>query len=234
MKLNVIPSNCELYSVVGIRILISIYAVGWNSSYRTGPISVRWVYQSSRTRNISPNPINVPQIDEVAYSTYQANFGNNFCTLSYNDSVMPKSLSPRIDQDIREVIVDIAEPKRTISDAAADLIRVGIAIRATGCEPQIRGPLGLPRPFAEITLSKTTAEIRTSIDEEVHNKLTNQFDNKPNTAAREALRLGVLTVAGDQFAIEGPAGAPRPFAEIEIDPSHDIYSTVEKLQEQLD
>lgn len=146
---------------------------------------------------------------------------------------MTTSLSPRIDQDIREVIDDLAHPDSTIDDVAEELIRIGIVVRDANKEPVIEGPLGLPRPYAEISLSKSKTEIRTSVEEEVADELTKKFDNKKNTAAREALRLGVLTVAGGEFTVKGPVGGPRPFAQIEIAENQDIYTTVEKFKNKL-
>ena len=43
-----------------------------------------------------------------------------------------------------------------------------------------------------------------------------EFDDKPNTAARRAIRLGVITVAGEKITIRGPKGAVRPFARISL------------------
>lgn len=148
---------------------------------------------------------------------------------------MTQSLNPRIEWDVREAIEEIAQADWTISDTAAKLIEVGIAIRELGYEPQIEGPLGLPRPFAEISLSSRMDEIRTEIDDTVAERLTDEFANKPNTAAREALRLGVLTVAQDQFKIQGPAGEPRPFAQISIEhiDDADTRDLIVELQQRL-
>jgi len=43
------------------------------------------------------------------------------------------------------------------------------------------------------------------------------FDEKPHTAAREALRLGVIAVQLNQLNLTGPLGASRPFATISLD-----------------
>jgi len=156
---------------------------------------------------------------------------------------MAKDLSPRIDQDLREVIDEIAHANSTsdgtddwtIDETAKKLIEVGVVVRAVGKEPKIRGPLGLPRPFAEISLSKARTEIRTTVSDELVTELTTHFDNKPNTAAREALRLGVLTVAGNKFTVEGPAGCPRPFADITIEQADDAdaHQVINELQQRI-
>jgi hypothetical protein len=129
---------------------------------------------------------------------------------------MSKSLNPRVEWDIRDAIDEISQGEWTISDTAAKLLHIGVAIREADIEPQIEGPFGLPRPFAEISLSDRMTELRTEIDDELTDRLTDEFDAKPNTAARQAIRLGVIAAASDQFKIRGPEGGPRPFAQIEV------------------
>ncbi len=143
---------------------------------------------------------------------------------------MSKSLSPRIEIELKEAVEDIAGSDWTFGETAAKLIEIGVAVRESGAEPEIRGPFGLPRPFAKISLGDRMTELRTELSDDVSERLIDQFNNKPNTAAREALRLGIYTVAGEEFAIEGPTGGPRPFATIEIS---DIESTqaIELIEE---
>jgi hypothetical protein len=144
---------------------------------------------------------------------------------------MAESLNPRVEWEIREAIEQISQGEWTISKTAAKLLQIGVAIRESGNEPKIEGPFGLPRPFAEISLSDRMTEIRTEIDDDLAERLTSEFDNKPNTAAREAIRLGVIAVAGDQFKIKGPEGAPRPFAQISLESAND--SVASDLLEEL-
>jgi len=148
---------------------------------------------------------------------------------------MAKSLNPRVEIEIREAIDQIAQGEWTISDTAAKLIRVGVAVREAGAEPEITGPFGLPRPFAEISLGDRMTELRTDIAEDLAERLQSEFSNKPNTAAREALRLGVIAAANDQFNIKGPEGAPRPFAEISLGSIKDeeASSLLEEIRERL-
>lgn len=148
---------------------------------------------------------------------------------------MPTSLNPRIEYELKELISDIAGREHTISETAANLIQIGIVIRQEGLEPEIVGPLGIPRPFAKISLGDQTGELRTEISDTVADELVSEFDNKPTTAAREAIRLGILAVAEDEFTVEGPAGGPRPFAKIEFDALEDgeILSLIEDLQARL-
>ncbi len=134
---------------------------------------------------------------------------------------MPKSLNPRVETELKRAIEEYTGADRTISQTAADLIRIGIEVRKSGIEPEIKGPFGLPRPFAKVSLSDQMTELRTEIGEETHDELIEYFSSKPNTAAREAIRLGVFTVAGDRFEIEGAEGGPRPFAKIEVDDVND-------------
>lgn len=148
---------------------------------------------------------------------------------------MATSLNPRVEWEIREAIEEISQGEWTISETAAKLIQIGVAIRESGNEPKIEGPFGLPRPFAAISLSDRMTEIRTELNEELTQRLTSEFDNKPNTAAREAIRLGVIAVAGDQFKITGPEGGPRPFAKISLEKSDDSEAAtlLEEIQSRI-
>lgn len=134
---------------------------------------------------------------------------------------MSKSLNPRVEWDIKDGVEKIAQGEWTISDTAAKLLHIGIAVREADAEPQIEGPFGLPRPFAEISLSDRMTELRTEVNDEIAERLTDEFDAKPNTAARQAVRLGVMAAASDQFKINGPEGGPRPFAGISIEGLND-------------
>lgn len=148
---------------------------------------------------------------------------------------MPSSLNPRLEYELKELTTNIAGRDRTISETAAELIRIGIEVRKEEIEPEIIGPLGLPRPFAKITLGEQTSELRTEISDELADELVEYFDNKPNTAAREAIRLAILTVANKEFTVQGPVGGPRPFAEIRIDQIEDseIVELVERLRDRI-
>lgn len=129
---------------------------------------------------------------------------------------MAKDLNPRVEREIRKAIQEISQGEWTISDTAAKLLRIGVVVRESGNEPRIEGPFGLPRPFAKINLSDQMTEIRTEIDNDLAERMTTEFDNRPNTAAREAIRLGLIAVAGHQFKIKDPEGIPRPFAQISL------------------
>lgn len=148
---------------------------------------------------------------------------------------MSKSLSPRIEIELKQAVEDIAGSDWTINETAAKLIEIGVAVRESNAEPEITGPFGLPRPFAKISLGDRMTELRTEVDDKLASRLIKQFNNKPNTAAREALRLGVYTVAGEQFSIKGPEGGPRPFAKIDIGEVADerVVEMIQVLQERL-
>lgn len=148
---------------------------------------------------------------------------------------MTTALNPRIEYEIKEVISDIAGRDKTIKETAAGLIQIGVGVRTHGVEPKIVGPLGIPRPFAKLSLGDQMSELRTEIDDDLADELVNRFDNKPNTAAREAIRLGVLAVAQDAFTVEGPVGGPRPFAEIDLSELNDpeLRTQIEDLREEL-
>lgn len=147
---------------------------------------------------------------------------------------MTTKLNPRIEYEVKEVVSDIAGRDRTIKETAAELIQIGIEIRSHDIDPKIVGPLGIPRPFAKLSLGDQMSEIRTDIDDELVDQLVNHFDDKPNTAAREAIRLGVLAVAQDAFTVEGPVGGPRPFAEIELSELDDteLRNQIEALRDE--
>lgn len=148
---------------------------------------------------------------------------------------MATRLNPRIEYEIKEVISDIAGRDKTIKETAAELIQIGVGIRTHDVEPKIVGPLGIPRPFAKLSLGDQMSELRTEVDDDLADELVNRFDNKPNTAAREAIRLGVLAVAQDAFTVKGPVGGPRPFAEIDLNELNDpeLRTQIEDLREEL-
>jgi len=148
---------------------------------------------------------------------------------------MVVELNPRLEYEIKELVTDIAGRDRTISNTASDLIKIGIAVRSNDIEPEIVGPMGIPRPFAKIRLGDQSSELRTEISEEMADQLVDIFDNKPNTAAREAIRLGILAVAQDEFTVQGPIGGPRPFAKIKVEEidDTDINELIKELQTRL-
>ena len=148
---------------------------------------------------------------------------------------MAKSLNPRIEIEIKEAVEELAGADYTINQTASELIRIGISTRKSDIEPEIKGPFGLPRPFAKIKLGDRMTELRTDVDDEVAAQLVDEFNNKPNTAAREALRLGLFTVASNEFEIEGPLGGPRPFADIELEGLDDpeVQELVRDLRDRL-
>jgi len=47
--------------------------------------------------------------------------------------------------------------------------------------------------------------------------------------------LGVIAVAGDQFKIKGPEGAPRPFAQISLESANDSVASnlLEELKDRI-
>ena len=148
---------------------------------------------------------------------------------------MVTNLNPRVETEIREAIDEISQGEWTIGETAAKLLRIGVVVRESGKEPKIEGPFGIPRPFANIKLSDRMTVIRTEIDEELTERMQAEFDDKPNTAARRAIRLGVITVAGEKITIRGPKGAVRPFARISLSGYEDeaVVSSYEELRERI-
>ena len=58
------------------------------------------------------------------------------------------------------------------------------------------------------------AEIRTESDSELFERTMTVVDDRPKTAAREAIRLGHIGDAGHRFELDGPEGISRPTAQI--------------------
>ena len=97
-------------------------------------------------------------------------------------------------------------------------ILIGLAFRREGLEPQYEGPLGvLPRPFATPTFGGESVTFGTQLETDAYDDLQSVFEEKPHTAAREALRLGIIAVQLDQLNLTGPLGTARPFAKVSLD-----------------
>lgn len=125
-----------------------------------------------------------------------------------------------------------------LSTTAQKLILVGLGARQAGIEPEIRGPLGvLSRPFARASFDGETVTMGTQLDAKTIDQLKEAFVEKKHTAARRALRLGVIMMQADQLDIEGPLGGPRPFAEIHVPDRinrSDASTALRELQEALE
>jgi len=135
-----------------------------------------------------------------------------------------QSINLRVESGLHETVTELAalsegDTRPTdLSRTARKLILIGLAFRREGLEPQYEGPLGiLPRPFATPTFGGESVTFGTQLESDAYDELQSVFDEKPHTAAREALRLGVIAVQLNQLNLTGPLGASRPFATISLD-----------------
>ncbi|ELZ88789.1 hypothetical protein C453_00960 [Haloferax elongans ATCC BAA-1513] len=119
-----------------------------------------------------------------------------------------------------------------LSKTAQRLIRVGLALRKSGIEPEFEGPFGLiKRPFATIKFGGETVTFGTQLTANVIEELTVSFTEKKHTAAREALRLGIIAVYLNDLDITGPLGGPRPFSNVNLSEHFDDEYGREALEE---
>lgn len=139
-----------------------------------------------------------------------------------------ESLNLRIEAGLKDEVSKIAEDVEgdsrpsDLSTTAQKLILVGIGAERAGVQEKVVGPLGiLPRPFATAEFGGEKTSMGTQLTAEQLDELQTVFEAKKHTAAREALRLGVVMIqAGSldtDMDIEGPLGIFLPFAEMEID-----------------
>lgn len=135
-----------------------------------------------------------------------------------------QSINLRVESGLQETVAELAalsegDTRPTdLSRTARKLILIGLAFRRDGLEPQYEGPLGiLPRPFATPTFGGDSVTFGTQLEIAAFEELQTAFDEKPHTAAREALRLGVMAVQLDQVELTGPLGIPRPFADFNLE-----------------
>lgn len=140
-----------------------------------------------------------------------------------------ESLNLRIKSGLREHIASIAnevegsaEP-RDLSKTAEKLIEVGLGIQMAdnkndgGILPTVSGPFGIiPRPWAEPSFDGEDVRLGTRVDAEVIEELQSAFGVTKHTAAKQALRLGIILINKDELEIRGPFGVERPFAQINI------------------
>jgi len=135
-----------------------------------------------------------------------------------------QSINLRVESGLHETVAELAalsegDTRPTdLSRTARKLILIGLAFRREGLEPQYEGPLGvLPRPFATPTFGGESVTFGTQLETDAYDDLQGVFEEKPHTAAREALRLGIIAVQLDQLNLTGPLGTARPFAKVSLD-----------------
>jgi hypothetical protein len=151
-----------------------------------------------------------------------------------------ESLNLRLENGLKEQVAELAlemygdSRPSDLSKTAHKLMLVGIGGEKAGIQEKVVGPLGiLPRPFATAEFGGEKVTMGTHLLEDELAELQSVFDAKKHTAAREALRLGVIIVkAGELEAdIEGPLGIFRPFAEMDIDDNVEGDAAIEALAE---
>ncbi|WP_302080576.1 hypothetical protein [Salinibaculum rarum] len=140
-----------------------------------------------------------------------------------------ESLNLRIQQGLRDHVADIAreveggDSPRELSATAENLIYVGMGIKCADQRsddsilPTIEGPFGvLPRPWAEPSFDGDDVRLGTRVDSDIIDTLEAAFNKTKHTAAKQALRLGVILLEKDAITIRGPGGVRRPFANVDV------------------
>jgi hypothetical protein len=135
-----------------------------------------------------------------------------------------ESLNLRIEQGLKDEVSKISEDVEgdsrpsDLSTTAQKLILVGIGAERAGVQEKVVGPLEiLPRPFATAEFGGEKTSMGTQLTAEQLDELQTVFEAKKHTAAREALRLGVVMIQAGSLDIEGPLSIFRPFAKMKID-----------------
>jgi len=156
--------------------------------------------------------------------------------MSDNDN---ESLNLRIESGLRDNVRELAQDiegddrPSDLSKTARKLIVIGIGAERAGIQGHIKGPFEIPRPFASVDFGGEKDTMGTQLSPNEVDDLQTVFDDKKHTAAREALRLGVIIVKANDPSIDirGPANFLRPFAEISIDDNVDGESATDHLEE---
>jgi len=140
-----------------------------------------------------------------------------------------ESLNLRIQEGLRDHIANIArdveggDSPRELSATAENLIYVGMGMKRADKHaddsilPTFEGPFGvLPRPWAEPSFDGDDIRLSTRVDTETIDTLERSFNKTKHTAAKQALRLGVILIEKDAITIRGPEGVRRPFAKVNV------------------
>ena len=136
-----------------------------------------------------------------------------------------ESLNLRLESGLRDHVRELAQNVEgddrpsDLSKTARKLIVIGIGAERAGIQETASGPLGIPRPFATVDFGGEKDTMGTQLSTSELEDLQAVFDAKKHTAAREALRLGVIIIKADdpELDVTGPGGILRPFAKISID-----------------
>ena len=169
--------------------------------------------------------------------------GNKSCdqgvTLNYLAVKQPimadrESLNLRIQEGLRDHVAEIArnveggDSPRELSATAENLIYVGMGMKCADNRsdgsvlPTFEGPFGvLPRPWAEPAFDGDDVRLGTRVDTDTIDTLERAFNKTKHTAAKQALRLGVILIEKDAITIRGPEGVRRPFAKVNV--KEEIY-----------
>jgi hypothetical protein len=139
-----------------------------------------------------------------------------------------ESLNLRVEEGLKDEVSKIAEDvegdsrSSDLSSTAQKLIVIGIGAERAGVQEkaEVVGPLGIvPRPFATMEFEGDKISMGTQLTAEQLDDLQSVFEAKKHTAAREALRLGVILVQADDLdaRFEGPLGIFRPLARMQVE-----------------
>jgi hypothetical protein len=104
------------------------------------------------------------------------------------------------------------------SEAARELIYVGLGVEMSDGQIKYKGPLGwIDRPFAGANFEGETVSFGTRLPERTIGRLEGAFQKKKHTAAKEALRTGLILVQIDKIKVHGPFDNPRPLANPDLE-----------------
>jgi len=126
-------------------------------------------------------------------------------------------LDIRIEGNIKTFIEQLARAGGwTINDTVRDLILIGLDVNRQG-GIEITGPLGLKRSFAYLDFGGGRERIGVRLPQELIDELKRDFDDTARSAAKKALRLGVIALRADLIEIRGPVfDFRRPLAQTRV------------------
>jgi hypothetical protein len=154
-----------------------------------------------------------------------------------------ESLNLRVEEGLKDEVSKIAENVEgdsrpsDLSSTAQKLILIGIGAERAGVQEKVVGPFEiLPRPFATAEFRGDKTSMGTQLTVEQLDDLQAAFDAKKHTAAREALKLGVVMVQSGNLDLDivGPFNIFRPFAKMEIEEKVEGERAAETLEEITD
>jgi hypothetical protein len=126
-------------------------------------------------------------------------------------------LDVRVEGWIRMFIERAAKRKGVkVSDIFRDLVVLGIDLKRSGGF-EIVGPFGLRRSLAMLDFGGGADRIGVRLEKNLTKELERVFGDNARSAARQAVRLGILRISPGKVKIRGALfGLERPFAQIKF------------------